>query len=112
MRIVGLPQLTAFRAHFGAQSSSRQKFTLVVVSVCLVLLALLAVGQVAHLHANQSDADHCQLCIVLHTLVPAAIACAEIVFIRFGAPTAQTDPIVVARQRQFGLFIRPPPVSC
>ena len=104
--------MTAFRAHFRAQSSSRQKLTLVVAGVCLVLLALLAVGQVAHLHANQSDADHCQLCIVLHTLVPVAAACAEVVFVRFGAPALQADPIVVARQRQFGLFIRPPPVSC
>ncbi|SPE28570.1 exported hypothetical protein [Candidatus Sulfotelmatomonas gaucii] len=80
--------------------------------MCLVLLALLAVGQVAHLHASQSDADHCQLCIVLHTLAPVAVAGAEVALVRFGAPAPQTDPIVVARQRQFRLFIRPPPVSC
>ena len=42
--------------------------------LCLVLLAMLAVAQVAHLHPNQTDADHCQLCIVMHTVVPAAMA--------------------------------------
>ena len=107
-----VPQLTALQAYFRAQRGSRQKFTLVVAVVCLVLLALLVVGQVAHFHPNQSDADHCQLCIVMHTLVPVAADCAEVVLVQFGAPAPQSDPIVVARQRQFRLFIRPPPVSC
>jgi len=107
-----VPQLTALQAYFRAQRGSRQKFTLVVAVVCLVLLALLVVGQVAHFHPNQSDADHCQLCIVMHTLVPVAADCAEVVLVQFGAPAPQSDPIVVARQRQSRLFIRPPPVSC
>jgi hypothetical protein len=34
------------------------------------------------------------------------------VLVQFGAPAPQADPIVVARQRQLRLFIRPPPVSC
>ena len=79
---------------------------------CLVLLALLAVAQVAHLHPDQSDADHCQLCIVMHTLVPVAAAAAVIVIVQLGASTPLADPIVVAHKRQVRLFIRPPPTSC
>jgi hypothetical protein len=48
----------------------------------------------------------------MHSLVPLAAACVEVVLVQFGAPAPQADPIVVARQRQFRLFIRPPPVSC
>jgi hypothetical protein len=38
-----------------------------VTAVCFILLALLAVVQVAHLHSNESDADHCPLCVVMHS---------------------------------------------
>jgi ABC-type hemin transport system ATPase subunit len=69
------------------------------------------VAQVAHLHADQTDADHCQLCIVMHTLVPAAIAAPIIVLVHLGASAAQAEPIAIAHQRQIRLFIRPPPVS-
>jgi uncharacterized membrane protein YqhA len=79
--------------------------------LCLVLLAMLAVAQVAHLHPNQSDADHCQLCIVMHTVAPVAAAAAVIVIVQLGAFAPPIEPIVVARQRQVRLFIRPPPVS-
>ena len=80
--------------------------------LCLVLLAILAVAQVAHLHPSQTDADHCQLCIVMHTVVPTAIAAAVIVIVQLGASAPQADPIVIGRQRQIRLFIRPPPISC
>lgn len=80
--------------------------------VCLVLLAFLAFAQVTHLHPNQSDADHCQLCIVMHTAVPVAAAAAAIVLVQLGTSTPQAEPIAMARQRQSRLFIRPPPVSC
>jgi hypothetical protein len=84
----------------------------VVAGLCLALLALLAVAQVAHVHSNPNDADHCQLCIVMHSVVPVAAAAAIIVLVEFGPPAPKADPIVVVRQRQFRLFIRPPPVSC
>lgn len=84
----------------------------VVAGLCLVLLALLAVAQVAHLHTSSTDADHCQLCIVMHTVVPVAVAAAAIVLVHLGASTPQAEPISIARQRQIRLFIRPPPISC
>ncbi len=79
--------------------------------LCLVLLAMLAIAQVAHLHADQTDADHCQLCIVMHTVIPVAAAAAVIVIVQLGASAPQAEPIVIAHQRQIRLFIRPPPVS-
>jgi hypothetical protein len=84
----------------------------VVAIVCLVLLALLSVAQVAHLHSSDTDADHCQLCIVMHTLAPVAAAAAAIVMVQLGASAPQAEPIVIVLQRQLRLFIRPPPVSC
>jgi uncharacterized membrane protein YqhA len=82
-----------------------------IAGLCLVLLAMLAVAQVAHLHANDTDADHCQLCIVMHTAVPAAVAAIIIVMVQLGALAPVAEPISIARQRYSRLFIRPPPVS-
>lgn len=103
--------MTSLTAHLRAQRGS-QSFRLLVVGMCLVVLSLLAVAQVTHLHPNQSDADHCQLCIVMHTLVPITAAAAVVVMVQVAALDSKADPVVVATQRQFRLFIRPPPVSC
>ena len=73
---------------------------------------MLVVAQVTHLHPSQSDADHCQLCIVMHTVVPVAAAVVAIVVVPLGVTTPQADPIVITRKRHIRLFIRPPPVSC
>ena len=70
--------------------------------LCLVLLAMLAVAQVAHLHADQTDADHCQLCIVMHTLVPVAAAAAVIVIVQLGASAPQAEPIVMSASGKSG----------
>jgi hypothetical protein len=83
----------------------------VMVGLCLVLLALLAVAQVVHTHPDQTDADHCQLCIVMHTAAPAASAVAVIVFVLLGTSAPQAEPIAVARRFRSRLYIRPPPVS-
>ena len=77
--------------------------------LCLVLLATLAVAQATHFHSDDTDADHCQLCIVMHTVVPAAAVAAVIVIVQLGSSTPLADPVVVALQRQVRIFIRPPP---
>ena len=102
--------MSGFRAQwFGKRGGAG--FLPVVATMCLVLLALLAVAQVAHLHANQADADHCQLCIAMHTVAPTVVAAIAIVFVLLGASAPVAEPNVVVRQPQFRLFIRPPPVS-
>ncbi|MFZ1941427.1 MAG: hypothetical protein WBA18_13535 [Terracidiphilus sp.] len=104
--------LKAIRAFFRGQHRGRSIFLPVVAGLCLILLASLAFAQVAHLHPNSTDADHCQLCIVMHTVVPVAVLAVAIVLVQIGASAPQAEPIVIVRQRQIRLFIRPPPVSC
>lgn len=81
----------------------------VVAVICLALLALLAVFQVAHVHPLNSDADHCPLCVVLHTAAPVAAAAAVIVLVQLEvlAPVAEVRAMRTSWPRQ--LFIRPPP---
>jgi len=81
----------------------------VVVLVCLALLALLTFVQVAHVHSVNTDADHCPICVALHTAAPLALAAAIIVLIEMEAfvPLVEVRPIRTQWQRQ--LFIRPPP---
>jgi hypothetical protein len=82
----------------------------VVMLVCLVLLALLTVVQVAHVHAVDTDADHCPLCIVMHTAAPVAVAMAVIVLVQIDA----SAPVLKVRAASWHghpqLFIRPPPL--
>ena len=89
------------------------RFVLTAVAlVCLALVAFLAVAQVAHLHSNPTDADRCELCIVLHSVAPVAAAAAIIVLVQLGANAAQAEPAFIVCRRQSRLFIRPPPVFC
>jgi len=89
-----------------------RNFRIAVAAICLVFLALLTFAQATHLHTNQTDADHCQLCIAMHSATPTAAAPTIIVMVSFGASAPRVEPTVVTRQRFSRLFIRPPPVSC
>ena len=80
--------------------------------VCLVLLALLAVVQVAHVHPLDSDADHCPLCIVMHAVAPVAVAAAVIILVQVGTPAPLLEALAVVRPWHPTLFTRPPPVGC
>lgn len=104
--------MKGFKAFSHGKRSVWQGLLPAVAVLCLVLLSLLAVAQVTHQHANATDADHCQLCMVLHSVVPVALAAAVIVMVQLGAFAPQAEPAVVVRQRQTRLFIRPPPGSC
>lgn len=80
--------------------------------VCLILLAFLAVVQVAHLHANVTDADHCPLCIVMHSVVPVTLAALIIVLVQVECASVLLEPRPVIRSWSPKLFIRPPPAAC
>jgi hypothetical protein len=77
------------------------------------LLALLAVAQVTHVHAVGSDADHCQLCIAMHSIVPFVLFVAGALLVRMGT-TELTPPEVrtICRYWHPTLFNRPPPAGC
>lgn len=81
--------------------------------VCLILLALLAVAQVMHVHASASDADHCTLCVAMHSVVPIVIMSITVVRVRLGIPPpAILEVRFIPRHWHPTLFTRPPPVSC
>ena len=79
--------------------------------VCLVLMALLAVVQVAHFHPNASDADHCALCIAMHSAAPVAVAAAIIILVQLGVPAPVYQARALLRYWQPKLFTRPPPAD-
>ncbi|MGO9339488.1 MAG: hypothetical protein ACLPY1_18470 [Terracidiphilus sp.] len=77
--------------------------------VCLILLALLAVVQVAHVHPVDTDADHCPLCIAMHSAAPVAVTVVVVVLVEVerSAPIYQAQ--TVTRPWYSKLFTRPPP---
>jgi len=104
--------LTGFPAHSGRQRSPEQHAFGAAALLCLVLLALLTVAQVAHSHPLQSDADHCPLCIVMHSAAPVAVAAAVVVLVRIAGSAPVFAPCAVLRHRHPKLYTRPPPASC
>jgi len=80
--------------------------------VCLVLLALLAVVQVAHMHPFERDADRCPLCIVMHTAAPVAMAAAVVVLIQIQSSAPVFEARAAVRHWHPKLFTRPPPSGC
>lgn len=79
--------------------------------VCLLLLALLAVVQVAHIHPLNSDADHCPLCIAIHAVAPVAVAASIIILVPVGASVPVLEPRAILRHWHPTLFTRPPPAA-
>ena len=79
--------------------------------LCLLLLALLSVAQVAHFHKDASDADHCTMCVVLQNAAPTAIATVAIIFFAL-ARVVPVERLQVAIYRPTNtLYIRPPPIG-
>lgn len=78
--------------------------------VCLALLAMLAVAQVTHAHATNTDADHCQLCIVMHSVVPAMAATALLALVYMAQAAPMREVRAISRYWHAQLFIRPPPL--
>ncbi|MDR3792496.1 MAG: hypothetical protein P4L03_03855 [Terracidiphilus sp.] len=80
-----------------------------VVLLCLLLLALFATVQVAHVHLTDADQNHCALCMVMQTAAPVAAAAALIVLVELGSRTPQPEPVYQTCSRPKRLYIRPPP---
>ena len=80
------------------------------VVVCLLLLALISVVQVAHLHQSATDADHCALCTVMHSAVPVTSAAVlTIILIQLGVSMPNLRMRAEVRYWHPQLFTRPPP---
>ena len=104
--------MTAFQTQFDAKRPAKSSTWSVVTVLCLVLLALLAVVQVAHFHSDAIQADHCPLCVSMHSAAPIAATAAAIVLVQLGisAPTFEAKTFV--RHRHPKLYTRPPPTGC
>jgi len=83
-----------------------------VVLVCLALLALLSIVQIAHVHSIGTDADHCPLCVVLHSAAPIFAAAALIVLVQIDSPRPELEVRAATGPRYRQFFSRPPPSVC
>lgn len=80
--------------------------------LCVLSLGLLAALQVAHFHSSQTLADHCPLCVSIHSAAPiAAAAAAAILLVKIGRSAPALEMAHIARRRNERLFTRPPPLS-
>jgi len=104
--------VTGFETHFSASRRRKPRGFQAAALVCLALLALLVVVQVAHVHAVESDADHCQLCIAMHSAAPVAAIAAVIVLVRMRSEAQVFEAHAVIRHWHPKLFTRPPPAGC
>jgi len=104
--------LNGFLANIHRERDAKANAFSLATVVCLVLLTLLTVVQVAHLHPFDQDADHCPLCVVMQTAAPVAVAAAVVVLVQVGRQVAEPEPIAVTFHRHPKLYIRPPPAGC
>jgi hypothetical protein len=75
---------------------------------CMVLFA--ATVRVAHSHpATEQDSGHCQICIAIHTAMPAVSAPVHIVLHAAPEPVATPAPKALAKVRVEALSDRAPP---
>jgi uncharacterized membrane protein YqhA len=104
--------LTGFQRLFRGSRRRQPRAIGAAALLCLALMALLAVVQVAHMHPLESDADHCSLCIAMQSAAPVAVIAAVVFLVSFGAPAPLAEARAVVRHRHPKLFTRPPPDGC
>jgi hypothetical protein len=81
--------------------------------LCLALVVLLAVAQVTHVHASASDADHCPLCVAMHSVVPLVMMLVAVLLVWVGNPVPVLLEVrMIVRYWHPTLFTRPPPAGC
>jgi hypothetical protein len=110
----GVLYLSGFKTVFCRVVGRRLQGLQAATLVCLALLLLLVVVQVAHIHPLDSgtDADHCPLCILLQSAAPVAVTAVIVVLVQLGTQLAAPEPARVIVRRPSKLFTRPPPFSC
>lgn len=101
--------MTAVWAQSGRERRLKPRAFGAAALLCLALLALVAMVQVAHVHPLGTDADQCPLCVVMHSAAPVAITAAVIILVQFGTPTPLVEARAVIRRLPSKLFTRPPP---
>ena len=83
------------------------------IGVCLIILMLLALVHMAVGHSVNADADHCSLCVVMHSVVPFLVMMVAVLLVRIeSAAPVLLEIQVITRFWHSSLFTRPPPISC
>jgi hypothetical protein len=74
---------------------------------------LLAVVHVAFAHSVDTDADHCPLCIAMHSVAPFLVMMVAVLLVRIetAAPVI-LEVRYIPRHWDPTLFTRPPPAGC
>jgi len=80
--------------------------------VCLALVVLLTVVQVAHVHEAASGSDRCPLCMTMHSAAPVSASAAVILLVQVAAAAPVLEVRTPARHWHPQLFTRPPPSAC
>jgi Kef-type K+ transport system membrane component KefB len=94
------------------QNARRERpYAFVVAVVCLALLVLLTFAQVTHTHPANTDADHCPLCIVMHSASPVVAAAALITLVQVAVASPLLEVRGITRHWHAQLFTRPPPAG-
>lgn len=92
-----------------ATDGARPRPLRALVLACVVLVAVLAVMLIPHVHQTPSDAEHCALCVVMHSAAPAAVAAVAVVLVPLGISPPPAKARAIARYWNPQLFTRPPP---
>jgi hypothetical protein len=104
--------LTGLQADFRGSRRRKPRAFGAAALLCLALLALLTVAEVAHAHPADRDADRCPLCIAMQPAAPAAAIAAVVVLVRIQAAPQVFEARAVIRHWHPKLFTRPPPAGC
>jgi hypothetical protein len=105
--------LTGTVTHSRGNRRGKPSTSVAVIALCLVLLMLLAVAHVTHAHSSDHDADHCPLCIAMHSVLPFIVMMVAVHLVRVRiAATALLEVRSITRYWHFTLFNRPPPAGC
>jgi hypothetical protein len=74
---------------------------------------LLALVHMAVGHSANTDADHCPLCVVMHSVVPFLVMMVAVLLVRIeSAAPVLLEIQAITRYWHPILFTRPPPISC
>ncbi|HEX8713569.1 MAG TPA: hypothetical protein VF730_16960 [Terracidiphilus sp.] len=96
----------------GSTASGKSSVLRVMALVCVVLLCFLAAVQVAHIHSSQTLADHCPICVSIHSAAPLAAAIvAAIILVHLGRSTPELEFPRIAIRQSIRLHTRPPPAD-
>ncbi|MBW4027456.1 hypothetical protein [Acidipila rosea] len=87
----------------------RRRIIRVLAFGCVLLLLFASTLQVVHSHETPTQQDHCQLCMAIHSAMPARSSAAVVAIAystRFVIPRIATAPV---RFWEWSLSNRPPP---